>query len=140
MKGVKPTAAICLAMQQKVDQDEKLNALLEKRLNPLQLEKKTTSKKKAIPAGHQAEMTSPPTSMSSWAEVPKTAGPTSPEKAQAVLEDLQAHLTLEEKQQIEQLVNQRRALPVPEELLEEEDAAEGEGVPDGTKENPIHLG
>ena len=117
MRGAKPTAAICLAMQKKIDAEETLTHMIDKEFmaqNPMGYTVGGRPKAKAFPtrASTTVEPVQTPrsTAETNWDVIPGSPPP---------LNDLENHLTAEEKNQLVQLMIERRqaaaaSTPVPE--------------------------
>ena len=117
MRGAKPTAAICLAMQKKIDAEETLTHMIDKEFmaqNPMGYTVVGRPKAKAFPtrASTTVEPVQTPrsTAETNWDVIPGSPPP---------LNDLENHLTAEEKNQLVQLMIERRqaaaaSTPVPE--------------------------
>ena len=90
MRGAKPTAAICLAMQKKIDAEETLTHMIDKELmaqNPMGYTVGGRPKAKAV----EPVQTPRSTAETNWDVIPGSPPP---------LNDLENHLTAEEKNQL----------------------------------------
>ena len=108
MRGAKPTAAICLAMQRKIDAEETLTHAIDKELmnqNAMGYvvggrPKAKASMTRATPPMEQVP-TTPRSSTTQWDLIPT-------DSPQRLANDLSEHLTAEEKDQLAQLMIERR--------------------------------
>ena len=108
MRGAKPTAAICLAMQKKIDAEEALNHAIDKELmnqKVMGYQVGGRPKAKASPTRTTPMVepvpTTPRSSATQWDVIPA-------ESPQRLANDLFEHLTMEEKDQLEKLMIERR--------------------------------
>ena len=111
MRGCRPTSAICLAMQKKIDAEEVLMHAIDKEIweqrrgQPAYPKAATTPM--TSPTSRKSPMTTPPRtpprSHQSWDMVSSTS-----EAPQHLTNDLENHLTAEEKEKLAQLIRQRK--------------------------------